>query len=286
MGLLSSLGGIAGSIFGGPIGGAIGGALGGAFEGRESVGAASQVQQQADQGGIDEQRRQFDAIQKLLQPYTQAGTGALAQQQALLGLGTRITTASHHSPTRQPTVSSPATARRKRHPSKRIGHWRIAWWQRARRIGPVPSCLAFQPHQSAIRAPWWSVIHRTERSSRCWQCWHVNRYEYRNPFGQTRPGRSWRHIGPTKRTYQRHRRSIWRNSTGWWFWSIVWRRWRLRLTSPIFTNPHRFLWLWFWSCLRQPRPWLELLKAHHGTHQLPRTSRRSICCITQGIRIS
>jgi hypothetical protein len=87
MGLLSSLGGIAGSIFGGPIGGAIGGALGGAFEGRESVGAASQVQQQADQGGIDEQRRQFDAIQKLLQPYTQAGTGALAQQQALLGLG-------------------------------------------------------------------------------------------------------------------------------------------------------------------------------------------------------
>jgi hypothetical protein len=88
MGLLSALGGIAGSFFGGPIGGAIGGALGGAFEGKESVSQASDVQQQAAQGGIDEQRRQFDAVQRLLQPYTQAGAGALAQQQALLGMGT------------------------------------------------------------------------------------------------------------------------------------------------------------------------------------------------------
>jgi hypothetical protein len=88
MGLLSALGGIAGSFFGGPIGGAIGGALGGAFEGSESVNQASGAQQQAAQGGIDEQRRQFDAVQKLLQPYTQAGAGALAQQQALLGMGT------------------------------------------------------------------------------------------------------------------------------------------------------------------------------------------------------
>ena len=87
MGLLSALGGIAGSFFGGPIGGAIGGALGGALEGKESVSQASGVQQQAAQGGIDEQRRQFDAVQKLLQPYTEAGAGALAQQQALLGMG-------------------------------------------------------------------------------------------------------------------------------------------------------------------------------------------------------
>jgi hypothetical protein len=88
MGLLSALGGIAGSFFGGPIGGAIGSALGGAIGGSESVGQASQVQQQSAQAGIDEQRRQFDAIQKLLQPYTEAGAGALTQQQALLGMGT------------------------------------------------------------------------------------------------------------------------------------------------------------------------------------------------------
>jgi hypothetical protein len=100
MGLLSTLGGIAGSVFGGPVGGAIGSALGGAIEGRESVGEASQVQQQAAQGGIDEQRRQFDEVTKLLspftkagetalgglQPYAQAGAPALGQQQALLGL--------------------------------------------------------------------------------------------------------------------------------------------------------------------------------------------------------
>jgi hypothetical protein len=87
MGLFSTLGGIAGTFLGGPIGGTIGSALGGAIDGRESVEDASQVQQQAAQGGIDEQRRQFDAIQKLLNPYVEAGTSALGGQQALLGLG-------------------------------------------------------------------------------------------------------------------------------------------------------------------------------------------------------
>jgi hypothetical protein len=87
MGLLSALGGIAGSFFGGPIGGTIGSALGGALESKKSVGQASSAQQQAAQGGIDEQRRQFDAVQRLMQPYTEAGTAALTQQQALLGMG-------------------------------------------------------------------------------------------------------------------------------------------------------------------------------------------------------
>jgi len=35
---------------------------------------------------MDEQRRQFDAVQKLLQPYTEAGPGALEAQQSFLGL--------------------------------------------------------------------------------------------------------------------------------------------------------------------------------------------------------
>lgn len=87
MGLLSTLGGVAGSYFGGPIGGAIGSALGGAIEGGEAVGEASQAQQQSAQAGIDEQRRQFDEITKLLAPYREAGVGAIGQQQALLGLG-------------------------------------------------------------------------------------------------------------------------------------------------------------------------------------------------------
>jgi len=50
-----------------------------------SKGASAQVA--SAQAGIEEQRRQFDAVQKLLAPFVQAGTGALAQQSALIGLG-------------------------------------------------------------------------------------------------------------------------------------------------------------------------------------------------------
>ncbi|MES2346308.1 MAG: hypothetical protein V4641_01935 [Pseudomonadota bacterium] len=47
---------------------------------------ASAAQQQSAQLGIDEQRRQFDAVQKLLSPYVTAGNGAVTGQQDLLGL--------------------------------------------------------------------------------------------------------------------------------------------------------------------------------------------------------
>lgn len=48
---------------------------------------ASLQQGQSAQQGIDETRRQFDAFRELLQPYVQAGTGALTAQQNLIGLG-------------------------------------------------------------------------------------------------------------------------------------------------------------------------------------------------------
>jgi hypothetical protein len=48
---------------------------------------AAGAQTAAAQAGIDEQRRQFEAVQALLAPFVQAGTGALAQQSALVGLG-------------------------------------------------------------------------------------------------------------------------------------------------------------------------------------------------------
>lgn len=47
---------------------------------------AAGAQTQSSQAQIEESRRQFNAIQELLKPYTSAGTGALAGQQALLGL--------------------------------------------------------------------------------------------------------------------------------------------------------------------------------------------------------
>ena len=52
----------------------------------KAAGEAADIQSGAAQAGIEEQRRQFDALQSLLKPYTQAGVPALEQQQALLGL--------------------------------------------------------------------------------------------------------------------------------------------------------------------------------------------------------
>jgi hypothetical protein len=47
---------------------------------------AANIQAGAAGEGIAEQRRQFDALQALLKPYTEAGLPALQQQQAFLGL--------------------------------------------------------------------------------------------------------------------------------------------------------------------------------------------------------
>lgn len=49
-----------------------------------SQAAASQAE--ASQAAIDEQKRQFDALQKLFEPYVNAGTGSLSAQQNILGL--------------------------------------------------------------------------------------------------------------------------------------------------------------------------------------------------------
>ncbi len=54
---------------------------------KKSAEAASAAQAESAQAGIAQQNKQFEAIQKLLQPYSQAGVGALQQQQNLIGLG-------------------------------------------------------------------------------------------------------------------------------------------------------------------------------------------------------
>lgn len=74
-----------------PVTGLIGGGVmfGNVLQGEQKRRAASQAagaQTQASQAAIEEQRRQFDAMRALLQPYTEAGLPALKQQQALLGL--------------------------------------------------------------------------------------------------------------------------------------------------------------------------------------------------------
>jgi len=54
---------------------------------RKAADKASDAQIASGDRSIDEQRRQFDTIQKLLSPYVQAGETSLTQQQALVGLG-------------------------------------------------------------------------------------------------------------------------------------------------------------------------------------------------------
>lgn len=51
-----------------------------------AAGEAAGIQAGAAQAGIEEQRRQFDAMRELLKPYTEAGLPALEAQQAFLGL--------------------------------------------------------------------------------------------------------------------------------------------------------------------------------------------------------
>lgn len=70
---------------------ALGGAalIGGIYSSNQAskaAGNASDAQTAAAQAGIAEQDKQFEAVQKLLSPYTTAGTSALTGQQDLNGL--------------------------------------------------------------------------------------------------------------------------------------------------------------------------------------------------------
>lgn len=66
---------------------AVGGAtlVSGYMQGEAAKDAAS-TQAAASEAGIAEQRRQFDVVQKLLEPYVTGGTKAFEQQQALVGV--------------------------------------------------------------------------------------------------------------------------------------------------------------------------------------------------------
>ncbi|MGE5623008.1 MAG: hypothetical protein ACM3WS_07635 [Bacillota bacterium] len=73
---------IAVAVVGGSI---VGGAMSSDAQ-QSAANTAAGAQMQSAQLGIDEQKRQFDAIQKLLAPYVNAGTGSLGAYQDLLGL--------------------------------------------------------------------------------------------------------------------------------------------------------------------------------------------------------
>lgn len=71
----------------GMIGASVGGSVLSANAQKKAASQASAAQVQAADKSIEEQRRQFDAVQKLLAPYVGAGTTAIGQQMALIGAG-------------------------------------------------------------------------------------------------------------------------------------------------------------------------------------------------------
>ena len=64
----------------------IGGSVGSAVMQSNAQKSAAKTQAASAQQGIEEQRRQYDAMQALLKPYVEAGTGALSNQLALAGV--------------------------------------------------------------------------------------------------------------------------------------------------------------------------------------------------------
>lgn len=53
---------------------------------KSAANKAANAQMEASEMGVEEQRRQFDAVQELLKPYVDAGLGGLSGQQDLLGI--------------------------------------------------------------------------------------------------------------------------------------------------------------------------------------------------------
>lgn len=74
------------SFIGDFIGDVVGG-ITGASQAADAAEEAGRVQAGMAQKGIDEQRRQFDAMVKLMSPFVSTGTTAMGQQGDLLGLG-------------------------------------------------------------------------------------------------------------------------------------------------------------------------------------------------------
>ena len=68
------------------IGLSIGASLLGSSMQADAASEAAGTQAQSAEAGIAEQRRQFDALQALLKPYTEVGVSAIEAQQAFLGM--------------------------------------------------------------------------------------------------------------------------------------------------------------------------------------------------------
>lgn len=88
MGLLGSIGSALGDLSSsvGNLSSSIIGGFTGATQQGKAAEKAGQLQAEYAGKGIDEQRRQFDALTQLLSPYVSSGSSAMTQQRNILGL--------------------------------------------------------------------------------------------------------------------------------------------------------------------------------------------------------
>ncbi len=75
----------------GMVGAQVGSSVIGASAQSKAAKSAAASQSAAAQAGIDEQRRQFDAVQELLRPFVETGSQAIQQQAVMLGLSPQTT---------------------------------------------------------------------------------------------------------------------------------------------------------------------------------------------------
>lgn len=73
---------VAAAVVGGAV---VGGVLSSGAQ-KSAAKTAANATTEANTAAVEEQRRQFEAVQELLKPYASAGTGALTAQQNLIGL--------------------------------------------------------------------------------------------------------------------------------------------------------------------------------------------------------
>jgi hypothetical protein len=80
-------GAVAGAVKGAAIGAGAGAALDASQQQSKAATQAAETQASAATQGISEQQRQFDKVVELMSPYVTAGSQAIGEQKALLGLG-------------------------------------------------------------------------------------------------------------------------------------------------------------------------------------------------------
>jgi len=129
------------------LGGSIAGGLMSSSAQKKAASTAAAAQTQSAELGIEEQRRQFDEITALLQPYVSAGESAIGGQLALAGLeGPEAQQAAITALEQGPQYEALVRQGEEALLQKRRCNWRSSRWQCSGRTCTVQTTDAFEPY--------------------------------------------------------------------------------------------------------------------------------------------